>query len=116
VADEDLSSHKHTKCCRTVSHIEDVGRRAYTMVGGLEKLLLGMEPRTPSETLSLALVLAEELECFHANNISGNDPIVHAEKRRLEGALKAVIRGLIYGAGATSPLVDKYADRDELVP
>jgi hypothetical protein len=45
-----INAEEHTKYCRAVVNIEDVGRRANGMVDGLEQLILGLEPRTPDET------------------------------------------------------------------
>jgi hypothetical protein len=107
---------EHLDCCKAVGDFEDVGRRANAMVGGLEQLILCLEPRTPDETLSLALVLAEEFNVFLCNKTNHADCATRVEGRRLEDAFQAIIRGLVYGAGATSPLMDAYGTRDTLSP
>jgi hypothetical protein len=116
LAAKDIDCPEHSKCCRAVRDFEDVGRRANGMVDGLEKLILGLEPITPDETLSLALILAEELDVFIANHTNHADSCVEAEGRRLEDALQAIIRGLVHSAGATSPLLAHCAHRDTLRP
>lgn len=110
-----IESDEHTNCCRAVQDFEAVRRRANGMVDGLERLILGLEPRMPGETLSLALILAEELNVFHCNETNHTDSAVMAEQLRLEGALQAVIRGLVH-SGATSPLLDYHTARDTLRP
>jgi hypothetical protein len=113
---EDINSQERARCSKAVNDFEDVGRRANGMVGGLEQLILGMEPRTPSEALSLALILAGELDVFLCNHLKTEGSAVGRERRQLEDALQAVIRGLIYGAGATSPLLDAYSTRRAMRP
>jgi hypothetical protein len=107
---------EHTACCRSVNNFEVVLRRANAMVDGLEQLILSLEPRTPDETLSLALVLSEELDVFLSHHTKHGDCSVNTESRRLEDALQAVIRGLVYGAGATSPLMAIYSTKAMLTP
>jgi hypothetical protein len=108
---EDKRTHvgEHAECCRAVQDFEEVGRRANGMVEALEGLILTLEPRTPSETLSLALILADKLGSFNYRNIDETDRPAVVEGRRLEDALYAVIRGLDRSTGATSPLADTYS-------
>ena len=110
-----VGAEEHAALCRTENHLEDVGRRAHAMVGNLEKVILGLEPRTPDETLSLALILNEELDVFFSFHVNTKNPRTDGERLGLEDAMRAIIRGLV-GAGATSPLTAAYAGRDDLVP
>ena len=109
-------SQELSKCSAMVNDIEAVGRRAHTMTAGLEHLILGLEPATADETLSLALVLAVELDVFLSDHVNHDDSRIDADMRCLDAALQAVIRGLVRGAGAQSPLLDAYANAATLVP
>jgi hypothetical protein len=116
-ADKDETHDEaHTACCKAVRDFEQVGHRANAMVNGLERLILTLEPRTPSETLSLALLLAEELGTFVSRNTSHEDRQTRLDCRHLEEALYAVIRGLVSCTGATSPLADAYSTKDTFSP
>jgi hypothetical protein len=90
-------------------------RASYDMGQALQQMILGLEPTTASETLSLALVYHNKLDPFLCDNCNHQDRDVNREIRKLERALKAVIRGLVR-AGATSPLLDVYVHADDLVP
>jgi hypothetical protein len=114
-AAKSLDAQEHTDCCKAVCDFEDVGRRANGMVSGLECLILGLEPKTPDKTLSLTLILAGELDVFLSNLTNHADNAIRVEGRLLEDALQAIIRGLVYGAGATSPLLDAYSTMETLV-
>jgi hypothetical protein len=111
----DTASAEYEACSMAVRDIEDVGRRAFTMVKGLERLILSLEPRTPSEALSLALVLAEELDVFLCDHTRDEDGAVRIERQRLEDALQAVIRGLAHSE-AESPLLDAYSTANTMRP
>jgi hypothetical protein len=113
---ENIDSPEHTKCCQAVNDFDDVGRRAYSMADALERLILAMEPTTAGETLSLALIFAEELDVFLSDHTKDADPAVQRDRGRLQHALDAVIRGLVHGAGATSPLLDAYSSAEALRP
>jgi hypothetical protein len=110
IAADDITTEAHAKACRSANHFEDVGRRSNGMANALEKLILTLEPTTPDETLSLALVLAGELGPLLSNHSDREE-----ECRQIEDALRAIIRGLV-SAGATSPLTATYFGRDDLVP
>jgi hypothetical protein len=110
------NSPEYEACSKALSDFGDIGRRAFGMVDGLERIILAMEPQTPNETLSLALILASELDVFLCDHTNDADCVVHAERRRLEHALQAVIRGLVHGAGATSPLMDAYSTKENMRP
>jgi hypothetical protein len=110
------ADEEHTDCCRSVNNFEVALRRANAMVDGLENLILSLEPRTVDETLSLALVLSEELGVFLTNHTNHADCRVSAEVHRLEDALQAAIRGLVYGASTSSPLMAIYSTRAMLTP
>ena len=49
----------------------------------------------------------------HTNHTG--DSATYVERRRLEGALQAIIRGLYFGASATSPLTETYTTRGTLI-
>lgn len=108
------NSPEYEACNKAVRDFDSVGCRANGMVGGLEQLILGLEPQTPSETLSLALILASELDVFLCDHTNDADCAVRTERRRLEHGLQAVIRGLVHGAGASSPLLDAYSTKENL--
>ena len=83
-AAENVNTEEHAKCCRAVNDIENVGRRSHGKINALEELILTMEPRTPSETLSLALVLVQEFDVFLGNHTNRTDHAVDLGKQRLE--------------------------------
>ena len=112
---ENFEPEEHTRCCHACLDLEGAGRRGHGMITALEQMILVMEPTTPSETLSLALILAEELHSFLAVHVRGEGREA-VERDRLGDALWAVIRGLVHGVGAASPLVDAYTGRGHLVP
>lgn len=114
-AARDIDADEHTEACKAVRDFEDVGRHAKGMVDALQQLLLTLEPKTPDETLSLALVLAEELDTYFSHHIDRTNCVALGEARRLEDTLHAVIRGLV-GAGAVSPLTEAYSTPAMLRP
>jgi hypothetical protein len=114
-AARNFDAEDHSDACKAVRDFEDVGRRALGMVNALQQLMLTLEPRTPDETLSLALVLAEQLDTYFGEHIDRTNCAAQVEARRLEDTLHAVIRGLV-GAGATSPLTEAYSTAAMLRP
>jgi hypothetical protein len=95
---------------------EDVTQKTHDLTDTLQDLILQSEPRTLDETLSLALVLKEQLVIYHCELESADDDAKKDELKRREALLDrardAIVRGLVHGAGATSPLIAKYLSKD----
>ena len=108
-------TEKHISLCRAHHHFEDMQRASCDMGQAVQQLILGLEPTTASETLSLALVYYNNFDPFLCNNVNREYREVNREIRKLERALKAIIRGLVR-AGATSPILEVYVHADDLVP
>jgi hypothetical protein len=68
----------------------------------VEALMLGIEPRSVDESLSLAILLEIEMDTFVANLDS-----CHPGVPRLHQALRAIVRGLVRG-GAKSPMIQNW--------
>jgi hypothetical protein len=99
----------------------EVNKRTLNRTDSLADVILLTEPRTLDETLSLALVYREAMSRY-LNDVTENpesvkdDEMVERE-RVLDHTREAIIRGLVYGAGAKSPLLTSYAcETEELVP
>jgi hypothetical protein len=80
----------------------------------MEELLLGLEPESIDEVLSLLLIMADALDDFanaHTNLEEADDDLVD-----LNRAIYAMVRGLINIAGARSPVLDHYYPSGCLTP
>jgi hypothetical protein len=103
-----VSSWNVTPAASSVCDFADVERRANGLVAGLEQVILGMEPRTPSETLSLALVLADELDVPHRPlRLRGGRGEPSARRCAPSRHSRACVR-------ATSPLTKTYSSGNTL--
>jgi hypothetical protein len=88
-----------------------VNRKAHGLTDTLQDLILQIEPRTLDESLALLLVYNQQMELYldrlRALFTIGDD--LEEFEGKLERAREAIVRGLVHGAGATSPLLRKYA-------
>jgi hypothetical protein len=95
---------------------KDMRRHTFAKLEALEQLILELEPTTASETLTLALLLVGPLDQFVSDHTDTDKSDAQADSEKLERVLRAIIRGLINGCGATSPLTDTYARAQTLRP
>ena len=72
----------------------------------LAEALFHLDPETPNEVLSLALVLAHQLDLLLCN-FTNHSTCIKARRAgdAVERAYQAILRGLIRHAGLTSPLL-----------
>jgi hypothetical protein len=102
---------------RLASDFEGVGTAAVSRINGMHAAMLCLEPATPSEVLSLAIMTREALEHFVGDHISRHhDRAVERETETIDRALDAVIRGLVHVIGVESPLVERYVVGGRLTP
>jgi hypothetical protein len=98
----------------------DVNHRTHDLTDTLQDLILQMEPRTLDEALSLALVykqaLSRYLSYVAVSPESMKNEDMRDRERKLDRALDAMIRGLVHGAGAASPLLEDYFCKNEELP
>jgi hypothetical protein len=75
----------------------------------LAEALLHLDPETPSEVLSLALVLAHQLDML-LSNFTNHSTCIKARRAgdAVERAYQAILRGLIRNVGLTSPILERY--------
>jgi len=79
----------------------------------LEQIMLRLEPRTPDEVFSLALLLATELDTVLANYTDhDSNAKARAACDTVERAMRAVIDGLYRHVKLRSPLVGHYFNPD----
>jgi hypothetical protein len=81
----------------------------------LRRLILQLEPTTASEILSLALVFYSEFEQFCGQHTNHSDPDIERKIKRMERATKAIIRGLIFTVGTSSPLIPLFLGQECLM-
>jgi hypothetical protein len=102
---------------RSHNRFGELFRHADAKADALEELILELEPTTVDETLSLGLLFGVALDLFVGNHCDlENDGAGEREWQKLERALAAIIRGLVHGAGARSPLLKNRAVGDDLIP
>jgi hypothetical protein len=79
----------------------------------LEQTMLRLEPRTPNEAFSLALMLVTELDTFICNFTDHqNNPEARAAGQIVDRAMRAVVDGLYHHVKLRSPLVGHYYTPD----
>jgi len=98
---EDAASFEHD--CD--SQHELMGRR----LEALSNALYHLDPTTPSEVLSLALVLGAELDTL-VSNFTDHQNCADARRAGddIERAYNAVLLGLVRHVGLNSPILDRY--------
>jgi hypothetical protein len=75
----------------------------------LEQMMLRMEPGTPNEVFSLALMLVTELDTFICNFTDHrNDPKARAAGETVDRVVRAVVDGLYHHVKLRSPLEGHY--------
>ena len=92
----------------------DLLRRSWVIRGGereigdymdaLETAMLRLEPQTPADVLSLALLLKDQLDVFLPNAVNADRSLDQAADT-LERGIAAVVRGLALRLGLQSPLL-----------
>ena len=89
--------------CRTEHEVMEARHDA------LAEALFHLDPETPNEVLSLALVLAHQLDLLLCN-FTNHSTCIKARRAgdAVERAYQAILRGLIRQVGLTSPLLDRY--------
>jgi hypothetical protein len=96
------------------SRFKQIGRHTFAKVEALQQLIVELEPTTANETLSLALLFTEVLDGFISDHTDTDAPAVQADSDQLERIVRSIIRGLIRGCGASSPLLKTYVTDDYL--
>ena len=74
----------------------------------LQMAIFHLDPETPSEVFSLALVLSDELDKFMGNFTDEEDPQTRLAGKAIDRAMKAVLLGFVRQLCLTSPIISRY--------